>query len=202
MLGLQPPLSHPHQSQGTPDPAPTLAVRRRPDLSTQTPSAQRYSAPAARPRLPSSSGRWRFGESDDGDGLETAISTELGYGLRVHLSFYCNDRGQLSLISSSSDTLGQNVEPEGYSLNYLEGDLYVETYRNGARTNRFSTTGYHPENGGDPVTVERLRAVGNSDMVLITGAARPIAFPSTSARTAIEQFIAACNVVRSIAPTR
>lgn len=142
-----------------------------------------------------SSGKWKFGEGTNGE-LAAEIQTEAGHGLEIELAFQCNEKGRYSYIGHGG--LSYPLEPDlkEYVDSFVGGDLTIETYQAGRRTNSFRPTGFH-EGEGDPVTDLRLRSLQDADFILITGGKRPIALPATNAKTAIAQLIAACGVLKS-----
>jgi len=141
-----------------------------------------------------SPGRWRFGEGGNGD-LAAEVSTEIGRGITVALTFQCNDRGRYSYIGYEGANVPISDELNEYINGFVGADLFIETYANGIRTDRFRPTGFH-RGEGDEVTDARLRSIRQSQFILITGAARPIALPSANAAIAIAQLVAACSVLR------
>lgn len=145
-----------------------------------------------------SPGRWKFGESTNGD-LAAEISTDVGHGLQVHLAFLCNDGGRYSYIGHSGGPDTDTPEAKEFIDSYTDGDLRIETYRSGMRTNSFRPTGFH-EGEGDEVTDVRLRALQEADFILIVGAKRPVALPAANARIAVAQYIAACGILKQETP--
>jgi|GEM_PF-4170679 len=139
------------------------------------------------------SGRWRFGEGANGE-LAAEISTELGRGFVVSLTFQCNEGGRYSHINyvagePNTEALAQYID------SFLGDESYIETYANGARTDRFRPTGFH-RGQGDEVTDARLTSIRQAQFIVITGGLRPIALPATGASIALAQYIAACGVLR------
>jgi len=143
------------------------------------------------------SGRWRFGEGLNGD-LAAEVQTELGRGVRVTLAFQCNEGGRYSWIGHEAPASPDPAELSRYIEGFLGAELFIETYKNGHRTDRFRPTGFH-RGEGDEVTDARLLSMREADFILIRGAARPIAFAATNSNVALAQYVAACQVLRPAA---